>query len=481
MALPQAAFAQISLNVTAPSSVTAGNNITYSINLINSTPAGVQNVTVTSSFSPSLQFVSATTNANVQTTVQPARVQFTILNFPANGNIALSLVLRAPSTTGTVTNLFTVNAFNFSTNRNVSTTVNAASSTADASVTISVPTTSIFVDDWVAYTINVTNRSGNISDLFLTNTVPTSAFVRGYSPSNRVTLSGNRLIFNIGTLGANRSTNLQVTLQPTTAGSNVLIARLRSSGSADTNTVNDSATATLNVQQQVFDQLTVMDRSEQILDRQNLLMQQLITVSNASPSNATSARVMLANIDYKVVNAVGTNDGDAFVVHAAPLAPSQTVEFLLEYFIPEREPRPFPNFIAYSAGNIDLTPPAGTSVSATNKIRRPVGLLTLPNSVVEFAATPGASYQILYTTNMSSPVIKALPPLVAQANRVQWIDYGPPKTLSRPVFGEVTNTVSTTNFVMTTNTMGEVTTNENVTTVTVTNTSMRFYQAIRLP
>jgi hypothetical protein len=88
-----------------------------------------------------------------------------------------------------------------------------------------------------------------------------------------------------------------------------------------------------------------------------------------------------------------------------------------------------------------------------------------------------------------SPAFKALPPLVAQANRVQWIDYGPPKTLSRPglvsitsmpvvvtnmftniVFDPklMTNRVSVTNMVAT-----------NI--VFTTNVSMRFYRAVELP
>ena len=53
--------------------------------------------------------------------------------------------------------------------------------------------------------------------------------------------------------------------------------------------------------------------------------------------------------------------------------------------------------------------------------------------LIEFPSVLGASYSVIYSTNVdfSNPLI-AQPNIIAPADRVQWIDAGPPKTLSPP-------------------------------------------------
>jgi hypothetical protein len=56
----------------------------------------------------------------------------------------------------------------------------------------------------------------------------------------------------------------------------------------------------------------------------------------------------------------------------------------------------------------------------------PQGLL------IEFQSVPGQAYLILYSDNASfTNALMAQPTIVAPADRVQWIDDGPPKTISR--------------------------------------------------
>ena len=53
--------------------------------------------------------------------------------------------------------------------------------------------------------------------------------------------------------------------------------------------------------------------------------------------------------------------------------------------------------------------------------------------LIEFQSDPGISYRILYSDNVGFTNARAAQPiLVAPADRVQWIDDGPPKTISRP-------------------------------------------------
>ena len=275
------------------------------------------------------------------------------------------------------------------------------------------------------------------------------------------------------------STQVNVTIQLDVAATNVpLSARITTPAGAETNTNNNSATNIITVLQGVQGQLEAQVISGQFFNRQNALFEQLISVSNTGTSSVPSARVILSNFNFNVMNAVGTNNGFPFVVHAGALATNQTTELLLEYIFPDRTEHEAPQLVTYPAGTIDLSPPtSGTNIAITNIFfLAPNDLAPDTNRVLlQFPATPGAKYVITYMTNMSSGMRKALPLLIAQANYVNWIDYGPPKTISRPVFGEV----YATNTMMITNTMD--TNMVTVTNIVTTNLSMRLYQAIQLP
>jgi hypothetical protein len=51
--------------------------------------------------------------------------------------------------------------------------------------------------------------------------------------------------------------------------------------------------------------------------------------------------------------------------------------------------------------------------------------------LVEFSATPGQVYAIQYSSDMVT-WLTAVPAITAPANQVQWIDAGPPQTVSSP-------------------------------------------------
>jgi hypothetical protein len=322
------------------------------------------------------------------------------------------------------------------------------------------------VDDWVSYSITVTKQSsGSMAGVVVTNTTSPDVIFRRFSAGGSV--SGNTLRFNLGTLSL-QSTQLLVTVQPRTATNYVLRATVSSNG--DTNRSNNSATNTFSVSNPVLGQLTAGPSSEQRFNPQTGLVDQLVTVSNITTTNTVaSARVIVSNFQFRVFNAVGTNDGHPFVVHGGSLGPTQSVELLMEYLIPDRTPKENPDFHSYGAGTIDLSAPSGGSPTPiTNIVMLPPRGVMTDHIMLQFPSTNGAIYQILYSSNSTfSPALRAEPPIKAPANWVQWIDYGPPKTVSRPLFSEtlVTN--------VSTNATGSVT---NVTT----NANMRFYRAIQL-
>jgi len=109
------------------------------------------------------------------------------------------------------------------------------------------------------------------------------------------------------------------------------------------------------------------------------------------------------------------------------------VNMLLQY-----NPRgsfPFTNgqLHAYAVPMPTWTPARVASTSTNVNISR---IVKLPNGhmLIEFPSTLGKEYTVVYSTNvMFSNAMIAPPAIIAPANEVQWIDYGPPTTPSEPV------------------------------------------------
>jgi hypothetical protein len=458
--------------------------------------------------------VSATQNGNVTFTRENNTVRFVIQQLIPGSNQVLNLTLQ-PRVVTTVTNRFVANVGQFFVTNNTSTIVTEVPGTADVAVSITPPPQPIIVNDWVTFGVHLVNRGGGtVSGIVLTNTFTNGpVLIKGYRPSTGGSVAQNprRVIFNVGSLVAGQTTNYQITIQPTAATNIVLRSNFRSSGNADTNAANNSATATINVRQPGTNIFETRIASPQQFNPQNAYMEQRITVRNEGTNEAPSARVMFSNITYRVANAVGTNNGLPFVVHPATIQPTQSVEMLIEYFIPSREPRPDPDLIAYSIG--DVTPTAsvnGSGVLITNIVwRQPFGAMIESNLVLTFPSTNREVYEVQYSSTPEfSSALRALPSIIAQANHIMWVDYGPPKTVSRPRLAPtiimtnvvttnsivstndvvVTNVVFFTNdMVITTNTFistnAVVSTNDVVGTnqISITNLNMRFYRAIQLP
>ena len=480
LSFPHAALSQLQLRVTAPESVIVSNSLSYTINVTNESVAAGQ-VTVSSIYSPSLQFLTATTNDRVSVTVSGNQINFQLLQSVPGSNERLNLTLR-PTQVGTVTNRFVASVGAFQVGTNVSTPVIARPGNADVELTITLPAGApqMFVNDWGALTVGLFNRGGGtVSGIFLTNRF-TNAIVRDYRPTGGGTIgqNGSRLILNVGSLAAGQSTNFQITFQPTSTTNVGLSSSFGSSGDADTNPVNNARSTPITVQPSgPTNHLRADVVPGQIFNPQNALMEQRITVSNLGTNVASNARVILSNASFRVVNAVGTNNGHPFVLHGAPIQPGKGVELLLEYFIPSREPRPDPRLIAYSTTEVAPAAKAsGTLTNFTHVIwREPFGSMTETNLMLMFRSQPGAVYELQYSSNIEfTNALRALPLLVAQATSTVFIDYGPPKTISRPR-PEVTIETNRapvfdstgTNFVGFTN-------------VYVTN-QMRFYRAMKLP
>src|SRR5688500_9126892 len=160
LSFPHAALSQLSLRVTAPASVTVSNNFSYSINVTNS-GTGIGQVSVSSSFPRSLQFMGATSNENVAVTVSEGSVNFVIQQVFPSTNVPLTLTLR-PTQLGSVTNRFVLSLGNVLDSTNVATAVTVTPGNADVALIITPPPSEppIFLNDWATLRVGLFNRGG---------------------------------------------------------------------------------------------------------------------------------------------------------------------------------------------------------------------------------------------------------------------------------------------------------------------------------
>ena len=177
------------------------------------------------------------------------------------------------------------------------------------------------------------------------------------------------------------------------------------------------------------------------LNRQTGLFEQSIRASHPGFTNILPAVVILVRglpSDVTVYNANATNrqSGEAAVTYPLPIGPGQFVDFLVEYYRASREPFTQPTFSA--RGGMPGPGRPGARAQRILSVDRNV-LLQSGRFLIEFTATPGNRYVVQYNSNPigTNAWRTAGAPITAPANRVQWLDDGPPKTDSPP--GSVSN------------------------------------------
>jgi uncharacterized repeat protein (TIGR01451 family) len=411
----------------SPEALVVSNSVTYAYHLTNLWGVPLTNVVVRSTLPASAQFLSAT--ASTGATTNNAGVVTFRVDALADGGSALFSVTARPTATGIFTNLVTVTAPN-TTGLTNSVVTRVFAAQADLEMTLATLPPDVLVDDWVTCTLAVTNRGPDAaSNVVLNASLPAQAALISVVPTNQAyTLTNGNLTFGLGTLVPGALTRLQLTLQPTNAGSLTLSGRVSAANLLDTNAANNSVTSALDVGSPLPGQLLANVVSPQHYNPQTGLMEQTIRLSNLGTQDVASARVIVSGLDGAVFNSVGTNSGNPFVICSGTLGAGQSIDLLLEYFVPKRRPVPDPTLAAIVVPTPHLTAPASSPPNITRVLPlAPGGFL------IEFESVPGQSYTVLYSPEPAfTNALTAQPPIVAPADRVQWIDAGPPKTVSRP-------------------------------------------------
>ncbi|MFZ0827663.1 MAG: DUF11 domain-containing protein [Verrucomicrobiia bacterium] len=424
--------------IQAPNPIAVNNNITYTIVVTNLT-GGPQAVTVTNTFSGiSFQIGGTPTTSQGTASVGSTNVVFS-LGLMANNAIAQMGVTVLPTSIGPLTNSLSVatNGVFLGTAPPFVVQVTNPAPVADLAVAMTGPSALVYSNDWMVYGINVTNLGpSDAPNVILTNSLPSGVGIISATPSNpSYSVQGTNVIFNLGTLTNQAFINFQLTVQPATVGALVFAAMVSTNSVNDPNLANNSASITVAVSNFLAGQFTVVTNSPQTTNYQNGFIEQNISLTNSGTNAVAAARVVVSGLkNNRLFNAVGTNNGSAFVVYANVLDTNQSVTLLLQYSVPNRSAFPFTNsqLQAFAVNVPDLTPPpvtlTSTNVNISRILERADGSI-----LIEWPSITNRTYTVVYSDNvLFSNAMMAPPSIVAPANRTQWIDYGPPTTVSHP-------------------------------------------------
>ncbi len=419
------------------SALLVSNSLTYTINLTNLTGLNLVNILVSNALPSSVQITSYTATQGVATNYSGV-IQF-YLSSLVNGTAAQLTLNVEPTVAGLLTNTVTFSTVyglgltNFPVTNLVVQVTNAPPPQADLSVAITGPVQVVITNDWITYGVSVTNGGPASANASLTNTLPSGVLFLGVFPANPApTIIASNYIFDLGTLASGAYTNLQFTIQPTNSGIVTLSASVGALGVLDTSLANNLVSTNLVVTNYSPGTLVAVTNFGQTINLQNGLTEQSIWLTNTGAASVAAARIVVTGVTNKLFNAVGTNNGNPFVYFSAPLNPGQNAGLRLQY-----SPRtlfPFTNgqLHAFPVPLPNWKPPKVLS-TRTNINPTRIAKLAGGNMVVEFPATNGATYTIVYSDNVLFSNAQIAPPaMVAPANRVLWLDYGPPATVSLP-------------------------------------------------
>lgn len=312
-----------------------------------------------------------------------------------------------------------------------------AQTSADLAIAIYNTPLDVYVNDYMPYTMFVTNLGpGTVSSVMVTNILPSGFSLINASPA--YTLNGNTLTFNLGSLANLQVVKLSVRAVPASAGNYTFSASVGSTNNTDPNSVNNSTGFSINVGNYLSGSLSSSTNSSQIYDPQTGLVGQYIKISNNGAAVIPSARVVISGLaaTNQLFVPAGTNNGNPFVIYGSPLAPGQSGSLLLEYAANNYFPFANSQLQPYATSLATLAPPAnlGTAVTPNSEGRESSSAIAPGAVVVSWFSVTNRSYTVLYSDNpdFANPLMSSQIMPSSSGNQTTFIDYGPPATVSFP-------------------------------------------------
>jgi uncharacterized repeat protein (TIGR01451 family) len=257
------ASADLSLGlVAAPNTVMAGQNLTYTLTVINNGPSDADNVTITDTLPDNVTFGSATSTAGTMGSASGQTVSIPLGTVTNGSTVTATIVVATTGSTAasivdnaSVASAMTADPNTANNSASATTTVNPA---ADVGVTIAAstaaasPATSVNAGQNLTYTIVVTNNGPDTAtNVMLTNQFPANVtFVPALSSATQGTVptpgTNNSGTVSLGSLasGATATVVLVVTPNAGAVPSITDTATIFSNQPPDPNTKNNSASVT---------------------------------------------------------------------------------------------------------------------------------------------------------------------------------------------------------------------------------------------
>ena len=437
------------LTVTnTPDPILIGSNINYSLSVSNATGQNLNPGEITSHYDTNLtEFVSATNQANTITNIDtntPGLVTFEIPpnGLPINGVLEILMQLRATGA-GLLTNRFRIELNDQGrTDPAETNVVSAIKARVDLGIKVVGPSRGVFVGDFFNYQLLATNAGPEEAlGIVVTNPFPAHVSLIGLYPSNLTELVDGSVIFSVGKLTNKESSSATVSVLATNATNfNWITANISSPYILDDNTNNNIFSNNIPILIPELGQIIVTNLSDQELNQQTGWMEQRVLLENVSTSRVDSVRLLVEGLTngLDLVNVTGTNWTTPYVAHGAALPAGEQLALILEYFSPNRTAGEDPMFTAYGTPQLDLTPVEGSGVTVDRFVL--INFTNAPNMndgrvLLEWPVTNSGPFQVVYDEQAGFTNAKGSLPLVTVpdgANRVQWLDYGPPRTLTAP-------------------------------------------------
>ena len=186
----------------------------------------------------------------------------------------------------------------------------------------------------------------------------------------------------------------------------------------------------------VLDAVNPMLSSEAVstgADPQSGLFVQKLTVVNPSALKLGGIEVLVNGLGndrlgrpIRLANASGSTNGVPLVYYG-PVFPGIRTELTLTYYVADRQTQPTPSLELRVVPARQFLPAGGQTFAITN-IRYEAGRV-----ILDFETLAGQAYYVQYGDALTDIYWRtATPQIIGTGSRVQWIDDGPPVTISRP-------------------------------------------------
>lgn len=419
---------------STPTPAILNQSVAFSITITNVSSTDLRGMLLTNTLPDTVGLQSATTSLGTVTTSTAGRVVVNVGALPAGQRVAINMSFLVSSLVP-LTNHLAVSATSATNSLELDSFATdfvtpVISGNADLGIVMTGPTQSILPGDELAYAIAVTNGGpATAVQPSVAISIPNGWTFGRLSPTNIAYSLTNQTVTAILTnLSPLNRMEFILHLQAASVGRFLLSASVAASGNVDPVSTNNTSRVTVTVDAPSTNSLMVQLMTAQQFNPQTGAVEQSVRVTNPGLSTITGFRIAASGVTNALLEATGTNHSLPFAVYPGTLAPGESVVLLLSFFVPSRQPLSSLAYIVTAEGSSLAPIPVGTV------IRPNAGTwLNSKGFLLEFPSTVGRVYAVVYASDAAfSDATVSQPYILARATQTQWIDPGPPRTLSHP-------------------------------------------------